>query len=60
MSLKERYIEYTIDCYNNDEKPITYEEWFAEHKKQIAYIVNQMSDREKAYRAYTNFFYQRG
>lgn len=56
MSLKERYIEYTIDCYDREEEPMTYEEWFAEHKKKIAYVVSQMSDRERAYRAYTSLF----
>jgi hypothetical protein len=56
MSLKERYIEYTIDCYDREEEPMTYEEWFAEHKKKIAYVVSQMCDRERAYRAYTSLF----
>ena len=56
MSLRERYIEYTIDCEDREEEAMTYEEWFADHKKKINYIVSQMSDREKAYRAYTRMF----
>lgn len=56
MSLTERYIDYTIDCYDRGTEPMKYDEWFAYHQKQVAYAFSKLPNRERAYRAYTSQF----